>query len=67
MQEPKAPSNSPKQPTSRFISIEEFETMKPEDRQALINYFSSFRDVMSKFFVPFEEELLLTEVLNMKK
>jgi guanylate kinase len=67
MSESKGSINNLDQIQNRFISIKEFEAMKPEDRQALLNYFASFRDVMNKFFVPFEEEQLLVDVAKYEK
>lgn len=65
MQEPKAPSNALHTP--KHITMEEFEAMKPEDRQALLNYFSSFSEVMRRFFVSFEEEEQLVDSAKFEK
>lgn len=67
MAEPKKPSAEPLQNISRFISLEEFQNLTPEDRQALIAYFTSYKQIMDRFFVSFEEEQLLIDRTEFEK
>ncbi len=43
------------------ISIEELENLTPEEAKEFLKFFSTIKDVMNKFYLPFEEEQLLID------
>ena len=51
----------------QFLAIEKFEQLNTEEREALLAYFKSFKNLFDKFFLPFEEEQLLIDSQKFEK